>query len=269
MGLSKRKSSEINLSLTVATYVAGGSVSKMNEVNIEVDLISPAVSTMTETDEKLKRIIFDLSGEQFLLNHKEHVAKAYVMPNYKGDVIFVKDNIAHSYCHATLAMDGAGNTRAYSHHIRGNQHSLIVYSLLIMKSIIVISCQTSCQRCARQLTKYMCDQNVKMNMIQFVSINHPGTCYRNTSIGPAYAEEFACVEAADRLLVDTSGNYLPDDQAIFAERLVTDGNTRGSLKFIAKQNELIGGVNDRIASSPLLFLFSSGEKVFPLVPLVL
>ena len=94
------------------------------------------------------------------------------------------------------------------------------------------------------IDKCMRDQNVKMNMIQFASINHPGICYRNTSIGPAYDEKFTCVEAADRLLVDANGNYLPDDNAIFADRLVTDGDTRESLKFIAKQNELIGSVSD-------------------------
>ena len=155
MGLSKRKSSEINLTLAVATYVASVSVSKINEFNTEVGRVSPVVSTMTETNEKLKRIIFDLSGQQLLLNRKEHVAKARVKPDYKGDIIFVKDNIVHSYCRATLPMDGAGNTRAYSHRIRGSQHSLIVYSVLIMKLIFLINQQTSCQRCARQLTKYM------------------------------------------------------------------------------------------------------------------
>ena len=65
----------------------------MNEINIEAGLISTAVSTMTQTNEKLKRMILDFSGEQLLLNHKEHVAKARVMPDKKGDVIFVRDNI--------------------------------------------------------------------------------------------------------------------------------------------------------------------------------
>ena len=88
---------------------------------------------------------------------------------------------------------------------------------------------------------------MKMNMIQFASIYHPETCYRNTNIDPACAKEFACVKAVDRLLCDGNGNFLPDDQAIFADRLVTNGDTRGSLKFIAKQNELIGGVSDGIA----------------------
>ena len=61
MELIKRKSSEINLSMAVASYVAGVSVSKQNEVNSEVGLISPALSTMRTTNIELKDVIFDLS----------------------------------------------------------------------------------------------------------------------------------------------------------------------------------------------------------------
>ena len=46
MGSSKRKHADINMSMAVGTYVAGVSVSKMNEVGYEVGLISPMVTNM-------------------------------------------------------------------------------------------------------------------------------------------------------------------------------------------------------------------------------
>ena len=101
--------------MAVANQVAGVSVSKQNEVNCEVGLISPHLTTMQETNHKLKTIIFDLFKSQLLLNCKEHVTKAQSMPDYGGDIMFADDNVAHSYCREALAMDGAGNTRAYNH----------------------------------------------------------------------------------------------------------------------------------------------------------
>ena len=90
-------------------------------------------------------------------------------------------------------------------------------------------------------------QNIKMNMVQYTKLNHKGVCYRNTSIGPACAEEYACIEAAGLLLNDEDGNPLPDNVALFGDRLVTDGDTRGSIKFITLQNEIIGSAADRVA----------------------
>ena len=95
--------------MDVANYIARVSVSKQNEVNCKVSLISPHLTTIRETNFKLKAIIFDLSKSQLLLNYKENVTKARSMPDYGGDIIFVKDNVAHSYYRATLAIDDAGN----------------------------------------------------------------------------------------------------------------------------------------------------------------
>ena len=52
------------------------------------------------------------------------------------------------------------------------------------------------------------------------------------------------MEATDILLLDENGDFLTDDQAIFVERIVTDGDTRGSLKFVSKQNKIIGSEYD-------------------------
>ena len=86
-----------------------------------------------------------------------------------------------------------------------------------------------------------------MNEIQYTHIQHEGICYKNTTIGPASAEEIACVQAGVELLVNSDGKFLPDDEAIFANIVVSDGDTTGSLKLIAKQAELIGDAAKNVA----------------------
>ena len=188
----------------------------------------------------------DVSTEQLKKNRQEHVSYVRNTSDYIGDVKATIDGVVHMVSRGKIAMDGAGNVRAYNHLIRGSQHCLIVYSLAIMKPILVVGHQTSCIHCSRELTRMMHEQQLPMNKIQYQNIGHKGTCYKNTSVGPAVAEEIACVEAADRLLNDENGKPLPSDEAIFAEVVVSDGDTRGSLKFIETQKKNLGepaGVN--------------------------
>ena len=98
---------------------------------------------MKVTNEKLKKILFDLSGEQLITNRKECVYKIRSIPDYRGDIKSTNGEQRYSICRGILDMDGTGNTRAYNHIIRGSQHSLIACSLLIMKNILVVSHLTS------------------------------------------------------------------------------------------------------------------------------
>ena len=72
-------------------------------------------------------------------------------------------------------------------------------------------------------------------------------CYRNTTTRPEIAEELACLEAAELLLTDEDGNLLDGSQAIFCDTVVSDGDTRGSLKLIARQAAIIGKEAENIA----------------------
>ena len=79
-----------------------------------------------------------------------------------------------------------------------------------------------------------------MHDVQFAQVKHKGKCYRNTTHGPAVAEEYACVDAAEALLFNKDGKFLGEEEACFIDRLVTDGDTRGCKNFIDKQCELLG-----------------------------
>ena len=116
----------------------------------------------------MKRNLLELSERQLKANRKEHVNFVRSHPDYKGDIeVFANgvDGKKLKIARGTIAIDGAGGTRAYNHLIKGTQHCQIVFSLDIMKPIMVISDQISCYNCSRQLTKMMAKQNVRLLLI--------------------------------------------------------------------------------------------------------
>ena len=241
--VSKKKgarSSDLNLAMSVGMCTSAINCGKMIELCSEVGLTCTSKKVLMSNHSNLRKVVFDFSKDQIRKNRVQLVKLVREDPNYTGDIKFLRNGKQHSFCRATIALDGAGNIRAYNHRIRGSQHCLIIYSLLIMKPIMVIQHQTSCYRCSRALTKMMEEQKVPMNKVQFTQIQHEGRCYKNTSIGPASAEEIACVQAATELLEDEDCNFLSNSEAIFADLVVSDGDTTGSLKLIAKQAEMIG-----------------------------
>ena len=70
---------------------------------------------------------------------------------------------------------------------------------------------------------------------------------KNTSASPAIAEEIACGEAAYQLLFNKDGSMKSTEEAIFADAICSDGDTRGSFKFIDRQVELLGECVKNIA----------------------
>ena len=181
-------------------------------------------------------------------NRREHVLAARSSDNYPGDVTATIQGGKVKVARGAAATDGAGNTCAYNHLIRGSQHSLVVISLITQKPLVVISHQISCWRCSNAMTKLMKAKNEKLYALDISDVRHEGTCFRNTKHGPAVAEEYACVEAANALIFDKGGNFLGTEEACFIDKLVTDGDTRGAKKIIKKQGELLGDFVKGIAT---------------------
>ena len=135
-----------------------------------------------------------------------------------------------------ISGDGGGEKRAYNHLITGTQHCLNIYSLVTKKILTVVNHQISCKSCALKLTAYLKEtgKNPFHILPGEVDLSHDGVCHRNTSYSPATAEEDA-YKIAGKWLLD-----LPDDEAIFGEAIVSDGDTRGPDKFISVQVEITG-----------------------------
>ena len=75
-------------------------------------------------------------------------------------------------------------------------------------------------------------------MAQFTSITYAGVCHRNIIAGPAIAKEYPCAEAAKHQS-DSDGKMLSEDETVFWDKIITDEDTRSSVKFIRKTIETI------------------------------
>jgi hypothetical protein len=237
--------SEINRLVSTACFENGIAPTKALKMFECSGISSPARSTW----DKIRKDVFGealkLSKEQLVEHRREHVRAAAEVPNYLGPIEFLdqKCGVVRKVHRGPIAGDGAGPTRAYNHRITGSQHGLCLISCLTDKAIYVEVHQISCVYCSRTLTKYLdiTGKRVQDLLQGEINLTHDGPCYRNTNLTPAQAEEFAMEEAGERLL------DLPDDEAIFADVFVSDGDTRGSLKFIQKQRDIMGPVVEGIA----------------------
>jgi hypothetical protein len=63
-------------------------------------------------------------------------------------------------------------------------------------------------------------------------IEHAGKCHQNSKHSPAVAEEFACEHAGHFLLCGKTNGVMPDDEAIFLDEVVLDGDTKGPARLI-------------------------------------
>ena len=77
-------------------------------------------------------------------------------------------------------------------------------------------------------------------MTYFFPLQSIKKCYRTTNLGLKEGEEPDCTEAAESLFLDEDGRLLPSNEAMFANQVVWDGDTRGSASFVTKQKEIIG-----------------------------
>ena len=147
------KSSDINKSIALAMFTTAISPTSMSNFCSEVGIVHPTNSTMLRNNKTLKRDLLDLSEKQLKANRKEHVKFVRSQPEYEGDIEVFENGVNGKkikIARGTIAIDGAGGTRAYNHLIKGHQHCQIVYSLDTMKPLMVVSDQVSCYNCSRQ-----------------------------------------------------------------------------------------------------------------------
>jgi hypothetical protein len=127
---------------------------------------------------------------------------------------------------------------------------LIVFSLVTGKPLYVKHNQISCKKCSLALTKEWVKNGClkSAEAISTLPIEHEGKCHQNSKHSPAVAEEFACEHAGHFLLCGGTDGVLPDDEAIFLDEIVSDGDTKGPERIITIQNRIIGkaanGISD-------------------------
>ena len=72
-------------------------------------------------------------------------------------------------------------------------------------------------------------------------LRHPDKkCHRNTKYSPANAEENAMEDLGRNLLIDpATGKFLPDEEAILCLQVITDGDTKGAIRLMKAQADLV------------------------------
>jgi hypothetical protein len=80
-----------------------------------------------------------------------------------------------------------------------------------------------------------------------MSMKHKGTCYRNSNLQPASAEEQQSIEVARSLLIGSNVNYISDDMAIFCHCISAVNDTNAAHAFIQEQNQIICASADGVA----------------------
>jgi hypothetical protein len=110
--------------------------------------------------------------------------------------------------------------------------------------------QTNCIKCTRALNKNIREHNgnITYDQIGQFLMKHKGTCYRNSNLSPASAEEPQAAIAARDMILDKDGHYLGDNVAVFALNCNSDNDTRAAEAIAREQNAIIGSVADNLTS---------------------
>jgi len=234
----------INQIMSLATFNSGANATQSLEIFHESGVVCPSKKGHQKMLGRVSEVVLFVSEEQLKKNRKKHNAEARKLATYKGDHKF-KDasGVEHSFCTAQVAVDGNGEKRAYGHIITGEQHCTVVVSLVTGDPLYVWHDQISCVHCQRKLTELLnkISNQKRATDITSQDLEHPGKpCFKNSKHGPASAEEWAVKSLAEFLLIDPdTGKFRPDDEAILADFVIADGDTKGPNKFIKKQADLV------------------------------
>ncbi|KAL7545104.1 hypothetical protein ACHAWF_008471 [Thalassiosira exigua] len=245
------QTSEISKILSHSSHASAVTPQQLQELCDQAGIVRPSNSTIGEMMKRRKKAVKWVANEQLRKNRLAH--NAVIKERHGSDVNVVfkdSDGIEHILCCGPVSSDGGGETRAYNHHITGHQHVTVIYSCLIDAPLGMRHHQLSCYPCARTLTQLIASGKRAKDITED-DLRHEGQCNRNTKHSPAVAEEYAMEDLAEYLLIDPeTGKMRPDDEAILAEYVVADGDTKGPKRFINKQAEIVPAFDNRAMHIP-------------------
>jgi hypothetical protein len=231
----------LNLSIPAAARIAGISLEKLDEFLAIVGVQAPAPKNLVESMKKVELAIKQEANEQLRKNRIGHNAATRELPDYNkelDDIVWNDPltNEVHTTTSSMGSIDGAGATRAYNHLMTGTQSAVCVMSGVTGKPIYLHVDRTACMLCTRVMHQAIRD---KKDPRAFIG-QHEGECSRTSKNSPAVAEEFALASTGTRLLVDESGKYRGDEEAVFLKIVIRDGDSKGANRLIQSQVDVIG-----------------------------
>ena len=239
----KKPGGQVNKNDEGIVHAAHGSAvhaKQLAEFCDQMGCVRPSTSALMKAYERRKAAVRDIGEEQLRINRVEHNR---LMLETFGNRFVVEhtdsDGIVHLFISSMISGDGAGDKRCYNHNVTGKGHCTVLYSLITGKPLAVRCDQLSYERCERTMT-LLVSKGKKPEDITEDDLKHQGKCSRNTKWSPAVAEENAMEELGKYLLIDPStGKFRPDNEAVLARLVCTDGDTKGCNRFIKTQAELV------------------------------
>ena len=240
----KKPGGKINLNdecLVHADHGVALTIEMLSEFFDQAGIVHPGDAMLANAYKRRKEAVKVISEEQLRMNRVEHNR---IMLEEYGSKFVVKhtdsDGIMHCFCSSAVSADGGGLKRSYKNRHTGKGHCTVVYSLLTNKPLAVQNDQKSCGNCQRAMTAII-KSGKKPDEITEDDLRHPGKkCYRTSKWSPAVAEEHAMEDIGKYLLIDPkTGKFRPDEEAILAKEVCTDGDTKGCNRFIKAQTELV------------------------------
>lgn len=223
-----------------AAYSAGVNNTQVGELFDQAGTVR-ASSTGLQKYTKRRKVCVREAAEIQLRKNRIEPNKAILDTYGASRIVEFSDSSGktHRYMSGPISADGAGETRAYNHRITGKQHCTVIMSGLTKKPLAIKHHQKSCCRCNRRISELILEGK-KGQDITAADLEHDGECYRNTSLSPTQAEEPAMEELGEYLLIDPeTGLFRPDNEGVLALEVITDGDTKGAKRLIAKQAQLV------------------------------
>jgi hypothetical protein len=213
--------------------------SKMTEFCAKVGIQAPTATNFDHVFQFVYQESLDISDEQLWLNQIEHNSACRASPNYEGDMQYTDSaGRVRKVARGSIITDRGGTKHWHQHIAKGNQHILIIFSKQTGKPIMAITDQNCCGGvCSCIFTQHIKVNNLKAHEVKEgeVDLKHKGPCYQNSKHRPVNAEEFAMEQAGELFLW-----YNDDNECSFVEEIVSDGDTKGPKRLIARQLLIIG-----------------------------
>ena len=134
-----RSQPELNIRLFKAAREVGLNLETLVDFLAYVGVKVSAYGNVLHQERKVRTAIEDLSEERLKDNLREHNKAARNVPNYRGDIVWIGESgKVHHTAQGPGSLDGAGSTRSYDHKMKGTRSTLVVYSTLTTKPIMVV-----------------------------------------------------------------------------------------------------------------------------------
>lgn len=239
-----RKSVGLNLDVTEALEDEGVYPQRMTNIFVKADIVHPTVDSFRQLEKKCRKAAIEAGAECI----QENVAEAYgEADNY---ITFEREGVIYKAAVVTVAQDGSSLKRDYSHNFTGSAVAQIAVEKTTNKVVGLRISQSLCRFCILAFNKRLremrrngeqfskSDLKEKSQEELYALMKHDGPCYRNSTHSPGTAEEYLAEAMGRLLLIDDDGDV--QENPLFVQKHVADGDSKGITRAAAAQLEIVG-----------------------------